>query len=88
MQHKQGPKGYKCSTQIVTTPQIQRVHRTPNTKWMPNKFTAIHSSDTLQLISNPSQRILAKLVEGFQRRRLQTTTTKQQAPQLFLLGQN
>jgi hypothetical protein len=52
-----------------------------------NKFTATHSSVALLLISNPSQRIPTKLVEDFQRRRLQTTTTKQQAPPLFLLGQ-
>jgi hypothetical protein len=31
MQSIQSPKGYKCSTHTVTTPQIQHVYRTPKT---------------------------------------------------------
>jgi hypothetical protein len=60
----------------------------PKAKHRCNKFAATHSCVALLLISNPSKRIPTKLVEDFQRRHLQTTATKQQAPPLFLLGQN
>jgi hypothetical protein len=68
-QPKQGPKHYKGSTQTATT-QLNR-HVTRRHRQTENKATdATHllphtTSDKRLLISNPSQRIPAKLVEDF-----------------------